>query len=296
MIKKRALSSFLLMMIATLSSACGASIDEYKKFSKAGQVYSVALENLLVRSTQISIDRTSEELLIQNMSSNATREIYGKLSRENKLDLQLLKKLLIQTRLLRSYFNQLERLSTSNSQETASSSTQSFVNNIIKLSGELKKDDKFKTFVPSVVKISISNNISRALRNELNIRGEKILEALEIHEQLISYLQTKIADDIKAIAEYRETRNVVPPIISKDPIGNPEKWIQLRKETLNYNDTIAELSEASQSLTEFKFVFKAILEDKLTSARIESFLKEVDDFIKIVEKNKVAVIDKVEKK
>ncbi len=154
------------------------------------------------------------------------------------------------------------------------------------MSGGLKEDPVLRGFVPSIVKISISSQIRQTLRNELELRGKTILEALEIQEVLIAELSRTIDVDIRSITSSRETRSVIPPIVSKTPIANPSEWVSLRKSTLTASKTVMELTEASQSLTEFKSVFKAILEDKLTSARIDSFIKEADEFIKIVEKNR----------
>jgi hypothetical protein len=286
---KKILSS-LLITVTTSLCACGASIDEYKKFSQAGRTYSVALEGLLVKSAEITVDRTSEDLLTEDVSqNNITKDRYNSLSRENKLTLKSVRKLITQTRLLRSYFSKLEDLANSNSPNSASNSTKNIVDNISELSGGLKSEaSALKSFIPSIVKISISSQIRQTLRNELELRGKTILEALEIQEILISELSRTIDVDIRSITDSREIRYVIPPIVSKTPVANPDEWVTLRRSTLTSSNTIIELVEASQSLAEFKSVFKAILEDKLTSARIDSFIKEADEFIKIVEKNKPA--------
>jgi NPH3 family len=285
---KKVLSSLFFALVTTSLCACGASVDEYKKFSQAGRTYSLALEGLLVKSAEITIDRTSEDLLTQDISgTDVTKAEYNSLSRDNKKTLKSVDRLITQTRLLRSYFSKLEDLASSNSSNSASNSTKSIVDSISKLSSGLKKEDQtLNGFIPSIVKISISSQIRQALRNELELRGNAILESLEIQEVLISALSRTIDVDTRSIADSRELRNVIPPITSKNPIANPDEWINLRRATLTSSNTIIELTEASQSLSEFKSVFKAILEDKLTSARIDSFIKEADEFIKIVEKNK----------
>jgi hypothetical protein len=281
-------TSILITTLAVLLSACGATIDEYKNLSQAGQLYSDALERLLIKSGQITIDRTSEDLLVEDISgNNITTTRYGASSRQDKLNLASLQRIITQVRLLKSYFKQLEILANSDSPATASSRATNIGNNIAKLSGTMKNQDALlKNFVPSVVKISVSGNLRQALRNELSIRGRTVLEALEIQETLVEIQRETIKSNIATIAESREIRYVVPPITSPTEISNPEAWIKLRRDTLTYNQTVNELTEASQSLTEFKSLFKAVLEDKVTSARIESFLKETDDFIKLVEKNK----------
>ena len=282
----------------TTLCACGANVDEYKNLAKAGQMYSLALENLLIKRGQVTIDLTSESLLAQDMTkTKVTKRTYGELSIENKRTLQSLKRLIVQTRLLKSYFTQLSILANSNSPATDSSKAASIGNNISKWSGNIKNQNTIlKDFIPSIVKISISNNIRQSLRTELSMRGKTILEALEIQEKLISILRQEIDSDADLIAQARESRNVMLPIISETSIANPDEWIKLRRDTLTYNQTVNELTQASQSLTEFKDLFKAILEDKVTIARIDSFLKETDDFIKLVEKNKVQETGKTESK
>lgn len=296
MIKK--ISSSILLALMTTLCACRSSIDEYKNLSKAGQMYSLALENLLIKYGQVTIDRTSELLLIQDISgTNVTSSRYDELSQQNKLTLESLKRLIVQTRLLKSYFDRLSILANADSPATDSSRAASIGNNISKLSGNIKNEGTIlKDFTPSIVKISISANIRQSLRNELSMRGKTILEALEIQEKLISILREQIDSDVKSIAESREIRNVIMPITSTTLIKNPDEWIKIRRDSLTYNQTANELTQASQSLTEFKDLFKAILEDKVTSARIDSFLKETDDFIKLVEKNKLQEIEKTESK
>ncbi len=280
--------SILLTTLAVWLSACGASIDEYKNLSQAGQLYSDALERLLIKSGQITIDRTSEDLLVEDISgNNITTSRYGTLSRQDKLNLASLQRIITQVRLLKSYFKQLEVLANSDSPATASSRATNIGNNIAKLSGTMKSQDVLlKNFSPSIVRIAVSANLRQALRTELSIRGKTVLEALEIQETLVGILRETINSNIAAIAESREIRYVVPPITNTNEIGNPEAWIKLRRDTLTYNQTVNELTEASQSLTEFKSLFKAVLEDKVTSTRIDYFLKETDDFISLVEKNK----------
>ncbi len=285
---KKMLSPLFFAIVATSLCACGASVDEYKKFSQAGRTYSLALEGLLVKSAEINVDRTSEDLLTEDISgSNVTKDRYNSLSSENKLTLKSVNRLITQTRLLRYYFSKLEDLASSNSPDTASNSTKNIVDSISKLSGGLRAEEPIlKSFIPSIAKISISAQIRQTLRKELELRGKVILEALEIQEVLISELSRTIEVDTRSITDSREIRYVIPPIISKTLIVNPSEWVNLRRATLTSSNTVIELTEASQSLTEFKSVFKAILEDKLTSARIDSFIKEADEFIKIVEKNK----------
>lgn len=280
--------SILLPVLTVMLCACGASVDEYKNLSQAGQLYADALERLLIKSGQITIDRTSEDLLVEDISgNNITTARYGVSSRQDKLNLASLQRIITQVRLLRSYFKQLEILANSDSPATANSRATNIGNNIAKLSGTMRnKDVLLKNFAPSVVKVTVSANLRQALRTELSLRGKTILEALEIQETLVANLRETINSNMASIVESREIRYVVPPITSPTEIGNPEAWIKLRRDTLTYNQTIDELTEASQSLTEFKSLFKAILEDKVTSVRIESFLKETDDFIKLVEKNK----------
>jgi hypothetical protein len=285
--------SLLLLIATSFLYACGASNDEYKKFSKAGQVYAIALEKLLVKSAEISINSTSEDLIKQDPSVNITATTYALLSKKDKATLKTSRRIITQTRLLKSYFIKLEELASSDLPDSASTSTKSIVDNISKLSGSINEERGFTSFIPSTVKISISSRIRQALKNELNLRGSTILEALEIQEDLILALRKTINLDMQSIVESRELRFVVPPITSTNPVKDPDEWIKLRQDILTSDNTINELSEASQSLTEFKNVFKAILEDKLTNARIESFLKEADDFIKIVEKNKTKENEKV---
>jgi hypothetical protein len=286
--------SLFLLIATSFLYACGASTDEYKKFSKAGQLYAIALEKLLVKSAEISINKTSEDLIKQDPSVNITAATYARLSEKDKATLKASRRIITQTRLLKSYFIKLEELASSDLPDSANTSTKSIVDNISKLSGSINKERGFTSFIPSTVKISISSGIRQALKNELSLRGLTILEALQIQEELILTLRNTINLDMQSIVESRELRFVVPQITSTNPVKDPDEWIKLRQAILTSDNTINELSEASQSLTEFKNVFRAILEDKLTNARIESFLKEADDFIKIVEKNKVKENEKVE--
>ncbi len=282
-------SSIFLTTLALLLGACGANVDEYKNLSQAGQKYSEALERLLIKSGNITIDRTSEDLIVEDISgNNITPARYSSRSKQDKIALVSLQRIVTQVRLLKSYFKQLELLANSDSPAIASSRAASIGGNISQLTGVMKSQDVLlKNFVPSVVKISISANIRQSLRNELTLRGKTILEALEIQERLVGFLRGSIESNMGAIAESREIRDVVPPIISTNPIRDPDEWIKLRRDTLTYSQTVSELTEASQSLAEFKYLFKAILEDKVTSARIESFLKETDDFIKLFENDKL---------
>jgi hypothetical protein len=260
-------TSILITTLAVLLSACGATVDEYKNLSQAGQLYSDALEGLLIKSGQITIDRTSEDLLVEDISgNNITTARYGASSRQDKLNLASLQRIITQVRLLKSYFKQLEILANSDSPATASSRATNIGNNIAKLSGTMKSQDVLlKSFAPSVVRLSVSANLRQALRTELSLRGKTVLEALEIQETLVGILRETINSNMSAIAESREIRYVVPPITNTTEISNPEAWIKLRRDTLTYNQTVNELAEASQSLREVQeMIDPAIMKNLIT--------------------------------
>ncbi|WP_254625835.1 hypothetical protein [Nostoc sp. TCL240-02] len=75
-------------------------------------------------------------------------------------------------------------------------------------------------------------------------------------------------------------------MIQDTTISDEDTWIETRRNLLRMEKRGQELQFASQTLGNYQEVFQAFYEGKLSLARVNNFLQEIDDFLQIVEVDK----------
>ncbi|MBE8997325.1 hypothetical protein IQ274_03605 [Nostoc sp. LEGE 12447] len=278
---------FLFVMIATLTTGCR-STDEYKKFANAGSGYVNAVDKLLDAAGDIRIDTTSEQLLRNDRILNLTVDDYKKLADRDDERLEVIRKLRKHNKLLGNYFQLLNELASSDAPTRAQGEIAGVVDNLNTIGKELQRSDLITNagLFQGIGNVVVSSQIRGALRDELEKRHRTILLELTIQKEMLKVLGDSISQDVKLIRIAREERFVIRPLIQDTTISEEDIWIETRRNLVKMEKRGQELQFASQTLGNYQEVFQAFYEGKLTLARVNNFLQEVDDFLQIVEADK----------
>ncbi|MEH2285516.1 MAG: hypothetical protein V7K90_30090 [Nostoc sp.] len=274
-------------LIASITTGCR-STDEYKKLTNAGSQYTNAVDKLLDTASNIRIDTTSEQLLRNDRILNQTIEDYQKLTQVDDERLEVLGKLRKHNKLLGDYFRLLNELASSDAPTRAQGEIAGVVDNLNNIGKQLQGSDLITNsgLFQGITNLVVSSQIRGALRDELEKRNRTIMLELTIQKQMLKALGDSIAQDVKLIRIAREERFVIRPLIQDTAISDADTWIETRRNLLIMEARGKELNEASQTLSNFQKVFQDFVEGKLSLARLNAFLQDVDAFLQLVEADK----------
>jgi hypothetical protein len=268
-------SSFLLV-------GCEAA-EEYERIAQAGNDYINAVNSLLDTSANIRIDSTSEFLIHTDSLAGINQETYNEISQTDLEWLMLLGQVRQHNQLLAEYFTLLGELATSDSPENSRSSIDNVVASLEEIGASLSDD--VRTVVGPITQLVVSGQIRGALRDELEQRKDVIQEQLLLQEQLLELLTRQISEDLRQIRIFQEDRLIEPSILSDTPIsvGQQERWINERRRILLLQTTSDKLVAAKDASREFRNLFEDLVEGRLTTQRINFFLDDIDEILRIIE-------------
>lgn len=274
-------------VIAALTTGCR-STDEYKKLANAGNKYTDAVNVLLDAASSTRVDTTSEQLLRNDRILNQTVADYEKLSKLDEERLEVIGKLRQHNKLLGNYFKLLNQLASSGAPTRAQGEIAGVVENLNKIGKELQGSDLITTpgLFQGITNLVVSSQIRGALRAELEKRSGTIMLELKIQEVMLKVLGDSMAQDAKLIRIAQEERFVIRPLTQDAAISDADTWIDTRRKLLIMEAKGKELNEASKALSNFQAVFQDFVEGKLSLARLNAFLQDVDTFLKLVEADK----------
>ena len=287
MIKNLTKTVGLVVVIAALASGCRSN-TEYKKLTEAGNKYTLAVNQLLTTAGDIRIDATSEQLLKDDRISNRSVDNYTKLSQVDRDRLKVLNDIRIHNQLLQAYFSKLQELAHSDAPEQTKKEIDGIANNLNSIGKKLQGTNLIanKAVFQGVANIIVDSQIRGAMREELEKRNKTILQELTIQQEILNALGDSMQQDVALIKSAQEQRLVIRPLIQPEPIVQQDEWIQTRKKILTMDRKIAELRQASTALGEFKDIYQASVQGKLSIARINGVLQDMDSFLALIEKNK----------
>ncbi|ARV61010.1 hypothetical protein BZZ01_22435 [Nostocales cyanobacterium HT-58-2] len=274
-------------VIAALTSGCRSS-EEYKKLTKAGNEYAIAVNELLTAAGDIRIESNSEKLLQDDKILNQSETDYRTLSQQDEDWLKILNDIRTHNELLQAYFSKLQALATSDAPEQAKTEIDGIAGNLNSIGHKLQNSTLItnKSILQGATNLVISSQIRGALREELEKRHEVILKELTIQQEVLNTVSSSIEQDVKSIKSAQEVRLVIRPLIQIEPIKNEDEWIKTRKNILLMDRKIEEIKKASTALREFKEIFQASLEGKLTQARLNEHLQDIDTFFALIQNTK----------
>ena len=279
-------------LVALFATGCRSTKD-YQKFAETGKNYSIAVDELLKTSGEIIIQASSEQILeedrlkFQNLNTSITNSRYKQVSAGDERRLQVLRDIREHNSLLRNYFEKFFLLADSKSPESAKNEIEGIIENLNKISKRIRRSDFIQNLAVSSDdgKFLVSSRIRGALRDELNKRKKTIIEELELQEELLKELSDSIEKETAIIRRLQEKRLIIQPLTKLKLISDENKWIKNRIRIMNMQRNSDELKNASKKLREFKIVFKDFAQGKLSIKRLNQFIRDIDSFIAIIDKN-----------
>ncbi len=278
-------------MVAIVSMAlvaCGASVDEYKKFASAGKDYATALDSLLVSSGGIFVNANSE-VLLQSDSQIIALDSKRFISENQIADewLVLIGRMRKHTNLLKRYFLTLESLASSTAPEEARKASEGIFISLESISASIQGSSivskSLGNALSTIPQIILSEQIKGALRSELQQRKNTIYRELLLQGFVLKLLTSQLRTDLGIIQNSRDTRNIYAPYISGNPISNKDAWVDQRRDVRTLTLSIEAIDSANKASEEFQKAFELLLEDKFTVSRANAFLAEVDSLLKLAE-------------
>lgn len=266
--------------LALLTSSCGATLGEYKKFADAGREYAVAMDSLLATSANVFVSSSSENLLAADEQIPANDRV--KYAESKKTLEGYLRQVALARRhtvLLAKYFRSLEDLASSDApQKAQETSTIIFTqltdtgNRIAAIPGLTTAAADSLSKIPSLI---ISAQIEGALRAELAARKNAIYREMVIQEHIQKLLARQIQSDVTSARNFKENRTIKPAYVSSTPIESPSEWIAMRAEISSTNLTSEALDEAAETSRELIKAFEDLLSDRLTAARASALVDSI---------------------
>ncbi len=292
----KSIARFLLpiVFVSVLNSACWLSPKEAARFAKAGTTYTTAMDLLLVRSGDLSIDANSEFTLAQDSRGNVTTDQYVMLRNADRERLKVINRLRRHTKLLAKYFELLFELSTSKAPEETSSAINGLVGSINSVGTEIRGSgiftDAARTAVSSVGQVIVTAQIRQAINRELNARKIVIRQELVTQEELLKILSADIEQNLNIANLTKERRLVIAPLTAVAPI-RPEdinKWKENRREAVRAQATIDDLNTASDAVKKLREAYESLLSGNLDISRINDALSDFEIIISTAESIKEA--------
>lgn len=270
-------------VLITFLSGCR-STDEYKRLAEAGTKYADAVDSLLDTAGDIRINATSEQLLKDDRIQNRSVDDYIKLSQLDVERLQILSDLRTHNQLLKRYFERLQELATSKAPEQAQSEIGGILDNLNTVGNKLRGSSLVSNneVFTGVTGFIISSQIRDALREELEKRNKIIDLELITQRELLDALGKSIKQDVELIQIAQEQRLVINPLVQTAPVSNGDTWITTRKTILTMQKNVSQLASASMAMNNFRDVFKAFVEGRTESDRINTLLTDIEAFVAIV--------------
>ena len=292
-----------LLVAVCLTSLLGgcANTSSYSKFATAGTLYTAAADQLLVKTRNIGIEATSEQILKEDVTlqkqvklgvisaedaEKNLNEIYTDNNDSDKQLIAIVSKLRSHVALLASYFNHLTKLSAGSQSQDISNSINALTTNLNSIGDELRDSGIVSnpTVIDSLTSLVVSAKIRGALRTEFIARQNTIRGELLTQELVLDRLSSMLSKDLEDSTERQHERIVKRPLLADGVISsnNVQNWKETRKFVLTASSTVEELQTAKLKIGKLREVYEQlILEGE--SANLDAVITDLHAFLNLVE-------------
>jgi predicted small secreted protein len=288
-------SIFLVFCLsALLISGCATqSIQQGKDLSSSGIAYTEAVNNLLNVTIDRVIDFDSEELIKTRRGSNPEKMIRDK----NKLMLELLSEIerfRAQTRLLKTYFLNLQALADSPVKDDAGSAVQALSDSISQFNKTIDgKDGKESLNAEQKKQIGAlgglaANSIHAAKIKRALERDAEIIGIYLIHqEKQLKTIAGILQDRFEAVNEEFLEEKVIAPYVDKTK-KLKASWASDRKKWFKTKFINQQLNTAQVAVRQLRGVWADILQGRTDLNSLSVLISDVNEFVTTIEKLKEA--------
>jgi hypothetical protein len=284
--KKNMILSLCLSLL--LISGCATqTIQQGKDLSTSGIAYTEAVDKLLDATTDRVIDFDNEELKKARLGSDLSTKIAEKNDAVADVLIQI-RKFQAQTKLLKTYFLNLQALADSPVKEDAGPAVKSLSDSISKLNKALEKDGKERLTEEQKTQIGalgglVANSIHAAkIKSALTRDAEIIGTYLALQENQLENITGILQDRFQAENDLFLKEKVVAPYANRNTPLSAE-WSNNRKQWLKTQFVSQQLATANEAAKQMRSVWADILQGKTDINSLSILISDVNEFVTTVQ-------------
>ena len=274
-----------LLSIALLGGCSTQTVQLSKDLSSSGIAYTEAVDNLLDTATDKIIDFDNSELIKSRHDLSSKLKLEKDIAKNNEVVSAFIVEInsfRSQTRLLKAYFLNLQKLSDSSIKEDMGDSVKSLSDSISKLNKPQSLSDGQKEQIGKlgglIASVAHSSKIKRVLERDAEVIGaylalhgnqiENILKSLE--ERVFLEIETFLRKEV--ITPYSDTRKK----LGSDWSDNRKKWFKIKFVNEKF-DTAKKAAKQLQGLWE------NILRGKSDASSLSGLISDLNELVEIVQ-------------
>lgn len=282
---RRTFIAALVFSSTLVATGCATqSIRQGQDLSSSGVAYTDAVDKLLDVTTDRVINFDSAELIKTRRGSDLKKMITEKNEALQSVLVEL-GRFRAQTRLLKTYFVNLQALADSPVKDDAGGAVESLSDSISKLNkalgktaGKEKLSEEQKTQIGGlgglVAHTIHGANVKRALERDAEIIGTYL--ALQENQlgNIVDMLEDRVQNDNDLFLNER----VIAPYVAKDnPLG--DSWIKDRREWAKTRCVSQQLKTAQEAAKQLRGVWADILEGETDINSLSILISDVSEFV-----------------
>jgi hypothetical protein len=265
-----------------------ASRSTYVAFADSGVAFNNAMLQVSASSRRLTMDRESE-LLLSQMPGRSPAQRRANLERADNSDqlaVEALNQLDQSSRLMKSYFDALKSLASTNAPQqvgeelnTAATNLTNFVNAVG--SGEGAGISAAAPVVSGLGSGFAGFAVDAALKRELNSRADVLERAFDLQEFALDELVSTVEENVDIIADKRQVRMVRAPYVSGrlTSTGVQNAWIESRADLALLPNKVDAISDAKKQMDTMRENFVKLRDGKITAAELDSFTSQLATFV-----------------
>lgn len=249
------------------------------------------MDALLATSGDLFVEANSERLLDNDLQEPARDSLnYAEANANVDEWLTLIGRARRHTDLLKRYFVALENLATTDAPQRSREVAERIFVQLNQVGGLIEPklltnpliSEQAGQAYAKLPQLIISQKIKGDLRDEIQARKEAIYKELVTQELAQALLERQIKKNLVLIQSTRDRRTVKKEYVAMTPIANPQAWIDQRRAIRRLTLSLDALDAASDASRKLKQAFVELVEDRLTLARANALLDDVDSLLKTV--------------
>ena len=280
---KKSVILSLCLSLLLINGCATQTIQQGKDLSTSGIAYAEAVDNLLDATTDRVIDFDNEETKKARLGS----DLSTKIAEKNKAVVDVLteiKEFRAHTKLLKTYFLNLQALADSPIKEDARASVKSLSDSISKLNkkAEERLTEEQKTQIGALGGL-VANSIHAAkIKSALTRDAEVIGTYLALQENQLENITGILKDRFQAENDLFLEEKVIAPYANKNmPLSS--EWPNDRKQWLKTQFVSLQLATANEAAKQLRSVWVDILQGKTDINSLSILISDVNEFVTAVQ-------------
>jgi hypothetical protein len=284
-------NSMIIVFGLSVLLICGCashSVQQGKDLSSSGIAYTEAVDKLLDATTDRVIDFDNEELKKTRRGS----DLRGMITQKNEAVADVLTEIgrfRAQTKLLKTYFLNLQALTDSPVKDDAGSAVKSLSDSISKLNkalggkdGKEKLNEDQKTQIGALGGLAANTIHAAKIKRALTRDAEIIGTYLALQENQLENITEIIQDRFLAENDLFLNEKVIAPYVDENQTLGTQ-WDNDRKQWLKTQFVSQQLATAKEAAKQLRGVWADILQGKTDINSLSVLISDVNEFVNTVQ-------------